>query len=276
MLERFGLTQQLDGKFAINTRQAIDGATEELGSFFKYKPHPALIQFTAPGSEASTIRGILEQRKTDQAAINECVERINTGTEIGGATLYTGDLELDFTPRPKFMIFISNATGIRDFPFTIGEEITHGEHISNIITDQNISYADYRNRFQELAEEFLGYLGRKRMLQVAGLEESYPLNISLERNMTQSEWAHFLAYTTVDDLIERHQELPVVELFHAPNEARLWQILLEAIKEHVEFNFNFSPTLNYEGLVKPLRGLLKEAKANKTLKLKFSHKGFNT
>lgn len=270
MLEKFGLTKLPDGKFTINTREAIDGVTEELGLFFKYKPHYALIQFTSPGSEAAAVRNILGQRDVDKTAINESVERITAGKEMGGATLYTGDLDLPLTPKPAFMVFLSTATATADFPFTLGEEITHGEHMANVIDEQNISNSEYRQRFHELTEEVLGYLGRKRIFQVAGVSHYYPLNVSLDRNHTENEWAHFLAYTTVDDLERKEEDIPAANLFHAPNETKFWQILLEAIKEPIEFNFNFPPDLNFKGLIKPLRNLVREAKANRILKLRFN------
>lgn len=275
MLERFGLYPQADGTLKIVTQQAVDGVVEELSQFFGYNQHHALIKFTAPGDEVSTLRRILNNRISRDPkmhpAIDKVIERLNLGIEIGGVATYTGDLELGFNPKPYYIVFISNATRISDFPFTLGEEITHGEHETNIIEAGNITHAQYKTRFQELTEEFLGYIGRKRIIAAAGLEGNYPLELTWERNLTRDEWAHLIGYYAVDDLLDQGKKLPVVDLFHAPDETRFWQVLLEAIKDPVVIGFNFPKTLRLEKLIDPVNQLVADCKAEKAIQINFSY-----
>lgn len=270
MLERFGYHQEGDG-FRVDLQRALDETRTELSRFFGFRGHNAVVQFAAPGGAALSVRRILEQRGHPQSVIDESVRRIGEGTETGGSTLYTGDLELDLRPRPEYMVFFSTQVGRLSFLFNLGEEITHGEHISSVVDRESITYREYQARFNALTEEFLGRIGFKRILQVTGGTYELPLNINWKRDLNVNEWEHFIAYWLVDDLIRRQQRLPVRDLFHAPDQTRFWEILLRSVGNPLRMNFKFPQSLRFEGIVSSLNELLRRAKADKAIKLNLSY-----
>jgi hypothetical protein len=271
MLEEFGLTEKPEGGYDINLQRSVNGVVNELSNYFGFKRHDGIVEFTAPGSEAANLRRILNSRNANQNAIENAVDRISAGAEVGGATVYTGDLDLGFPKKPSYMVFVSNATQITNFPFMMGEEFTHGEHMAYGVEDLGLSYTDYKSTFHEVTEEFLGYMGRQRIIKVAGLTGNYNPDLNWTRDLNESEWAHWLGYLSVDHLEEQGKQLPAKELFHAQDETIFWQILLEGVKDPIEFNFCFPPTLRFENLVQPLNNILRNAKADKAIKLDFSY-----
>lgn len=272
MMERYGITYNPDGSLdRFDVQTTFEQAREDIAEFFGIRPRNAFVEFRAPEGYGGTLRNILEQRGHSQAVIDEMVRRVSEGTDIGGCALYVGDIELDRETNPQYVIFISTAAKIADFPATLGEEVTHGEHMCEIISRESVTYPQYLSRFHTISDEFLGYLGRKRILQILDLDGTYDTTLDASKPLTLDQWGHLFGYMIVDDLMEKRKSIPARELFSAPDEAAMWKVLQDATGEPFRFELNFTRSLDFGGLVKPLNDLIAENRAENYIKLDFRH-----
>ncbi len=271
MMERYGIFYNPDGSLDhFDAQRSFEEVRHNLAQAFSFQPKGAIVEFTAPGGIGTTMRSLLAQRGINQEVIETSVNRIAEATDIGGAAAYAGDLDLDISPKPQYIIFMSTASKIIEFPIFLAEEVTHGEHMATIIQQESITYEEYQNnRFHEISEEFLGYLGRKRILEILDFKGSYNPNIDASKNLTRSYWAHMLAYYMVDDLLEKGKVLPLAQLFHAATEEEMWHILQETTQEPFQLTLNFGTNIDFDNLMEPLNELIAENKANDYIKLTF-------
>lgn len=272
MLERYGIYQNPDGSLKrLDAQQSLDQVTSELRGIFGFNPAVrGSVIFTGPDIVNPTFRTLLEQRSPNITDIESFHQRLVEASEIGGVATYSGDLELGLDPHPDYLVFMSVLSSANLFPITLAEEITHGEHIAGIISWEGISYLEYRDRFSSLTEEFLGYGGRKKIIEAAGLEGKYEPTIDLTKGMTESDWAHKLAYLAVDDLFDRNIDLPLQDLFRAPDEAEFWRIASESVSDGVRFRFNFPTGSEFASLQEWIDSFIKRSKANVFLKTHYS------
>lgn len=270
-LERFGVFLDDSGSLVrLDAQAAFTEVRKELQLAFGYRPHQGAVEFTGPNEGSLTLRNLLKARQIPDDVINDYVKRQGEGEEIKGCATYIGDIDLGFVPRLDYIVFMSVVTPVAFFPLTLGEEVTHGEHICYVV-DQGASYLGYKDRFHTLTEEVLGYIGRKRIMASAGLLGRYETEIELNQSVKSSFFAHMLAYYLVDDLNERGLLLPEKELFHAPDERVFWKILLGSVGEPVELNFIFPYGLRYEKLVPATQEILVSSKAEEAIKINFSY-----
>lgn len=272
MLERFGIYQNPDGSLKrLDAQQSLDQVTSELRSAFGFNPAVrGSVIFTGPDMVNPTFRALLEQRGTSISDIESFHQRLVEASETGGVATYSGDLELGLDPHPDYLVFMSVLSSTNLFPITLAEEITHGEHIAGIINWQGISHLEYRDRFSSLTEEFLGYIGCKKIIEAAGLEGKYEPVIDLTQGMTENDWAHELAYLAVDDLFDRNIELPLRDLFRAPDEAEFWRIASESVSDGVRFRFNFPAGSEFVSLQEWIDPFIKRSKADVFLRTHYS------
>ncbi len=271
MLERYGIEYSPDGKLQkLDAQRAFEVVREDISGLFQIQTHGAVVEFTSPEGYAQRLRDLLAARNiTDQADIDATVKRIGEATEIGGVTAYCGDLDLALEWRPRYIIFLSNASKITHLPAILAEEVTHGEHEAYMIDDVGMSYADYQTSFHAISKEFLGYLGRKRVIEIIGLEGRYGTTLDASRDLTENEWSHFIGYWIADDLLDKGKKLPYRELFHATSEEEMWHILKTAMGDDFNFTLNFAENLNYEKLQEALNSIIRRNKAADYIKLNF-------
>ncbi len=272
MLERFGLYQNPDGTFQrLDTQRSIDAVNAELNEIFQFNSNiTGSIIFTGAEAVNPVFQRILENRGFESNDIGNFHSRLTVGREIGGAAAYTGDLELGLGETKDFVVFMSSQTRVSDFPIFLAEEIMHGQHIAEVINREGISFEEYRNRFGVLTEEFLGYSGRKKIIEACGLEGKYGTDVELKPGMTESDWGHLLGYFAVDDLFDRGIELPYRDLFRAPDEETFWQILRDNTGTTVNYKFQFPQSQDFTPLQDWLQRYINRCKADSFLQLKFS------
>lgn len=270
MMERYGITYNPDGSLdKFEAQRTFEQVREDIADFFGIRPRNAYVEFTAPQGYGGTLRRILEQRGHSHEVIDLMVRRASEGTEIGGCALYAGDIALDPETNPQYVIFVSTAAKIAEFPATLGEEVTHGEHLCEVISRENITYPQYLLKFHTISNEFLGYLGRKRILELLDQDGTYDTTLDASKPLTLNQWGHLFGYLVVDDLMEKQKSLPAKDLFLAPDEATMWKILQEAMGEPFVFGLNFAKGVNFDGLIQPLNDLIAENKAENYIKLDF-------
>jgi hypothetical protein len=271
MLERYGVYENPDGSFArIDTQQSADQVTRDLRDVFGFNPAVRGNVIFAGDEINPVYRMLMEKRGSSLADLESFHQRLVEATEVGGGATYSGDLELGLDPHPDYLVFMSVRSSAVLFPIVLAEEITHGEHMAGVINWEGISFPEYRSRFSSMTEEFLGYIGRKKIIEAAGLVGGYEPIIDLSREMTEDDWAHKLAYLAVDDLFENNRDLPLRELFRAPDEETFWKIAKEAVSDGVKFGFKFPAGRDYAGLKEWIDQFIKRSKADVFIETNYS------
>jgi len=273
MLERYGIEYDPDGKLQkLDAQKTFEVVRADISDLFQIQTHGAVVEFTSPEGYTQRLRDLLAARGiTDKVDIDTTIKRIGEATEIGGVTAYCGDLDLALDLRPRYIIFLSNASKVSHLPAILAEEVTHGEHEAYMIDDVGMSYTDYQRSFHAISKEFLGYLGRKRVIEIIGMEGRYGTALDASRDLTENEWSHFMGYWIADDLLDKSKKLPYTELFHATSEKKMWGILKAAMGEDFHFTLNFAANLNYDKLEGALNSLIRRNKAADYIKLNFRH-----
>lgn len=266
-LERFGCYQE-DGSLVIqNPRQVLIGVKTELATYFESQKHLASFQPIFPDGKAEELmRRILRLRKFSAQETDMVIADINS-PRTPGVVFYTGDIELGYPERAYYAIFVSPTITSGQFLTTLGEEVTHGEHMANLIRPEGPSFDQYSTRFYPLTMETLGCIGRKRIAQVIGIEE----NSSPRQINATDPWPEVVAYRAVDWVNTRDIQLPAKELFHAPDQKRFWQIFLGVLKDPVEFKFVLEPTLTNERLIKYIQKMLTDSNAEEAIHIDFAY-----
>jgi hypothetical protein len=257
MLERYGIVLS-----------AIRQVREDLIELFGFSSHKGVLNWIDSEEKINILRTYSEFRGASQAEIVTAVEKYTVGKGIGAA--YCADVDLGLETKPEYIIFMSPATEITFIPFVLGEEITHAEHVCSVIEEERITYREYQKRFHVVTEEFLGYIGRRKIHENALVPFEYKAVIGPTKNLSHHNTvAHWLAYYAVDGLNSEKVKLPFKELFHAQYEEQFWEIVLGALGRPYPLSFKSAEGHLSPSFAASIKDIMKQSKSEGAFQLIF-------
>ena len=195
-------------------KKIADGVRKDLDKRFRFDYYDSEVNaYVGDASMEGCMREFLAMERLRGAPESEVKRQMEHLSNPGsGACIYIGDVS--DTDYAVFVNGVSEAT-----PILLGEEITHGEHVTEHVRRLGSLEGFYRE-FGHAAPELLGYLGMHIMAKkLASAGNAITLDTS------KTEGAHKAGYTYASRLINSGKEILYPDIFHAKNRKEIWDIM---------------------------------------------------
>ena len=271
-LERYGVYLTSDRRQVdyVNPEITLRGVTGALEDYFGFRSHTPKLFLLQSEEELAFLRHVLALKDLPEADIDRIVPLIQ---KDGAVTVYLHDEENLRYPC-DYAIFVGDVPAL-EFPRTVGEEVTHGEHACIAKIDHRMSKGEYDSAFHELTQEFVAYLGSIAVLRLAGFQAAYLDTVSLHRpidQLTESDIAHLVAYGAVDAMVAQEFNFPAQALMRASTNQNFWAQMSRANHNvPVQIGFIVPEALSLQSVQKTIDTLIDEAGAEGVIKATAYH-----